>query len=114
MKKVILTLVAAGTYTLGGTWTMGFANADNGCGWDQAYLCEETDYLRLVARDGIKGDPAALLKAGYAACVVAKPGDENGLIDREAGRAAVLATGIVTSSQDADTIVSEATVDLCN
>ncbi|HEY2502774.1 MAG TPA: hypothetical protein VGI68_15500 [Mycobacterium sp.] len=113
MKKVILTLAAAVTYVLGGAWTLGIAHADNSCGWDQANLCEETDYLRLVARDGVKGDPAALLKAGYAACVVSTPSDPNGPMDHDAGRAAVLATGVVTSSEDADKIVSEATIELC-
>jgi hypothetical protein len=113
MRKVILTFAAAGIYALGGGWTLGIAHADNGCGWDEVYLCEETDYLRLVARDGVKGDPAALLKAGYAACVVRKPSESTGLMDYDAGRAAVLATGVVTSPEDADKIVSEANIELC-
>lgn len=111
---VILTLAAAGSCALGGAWTQGIAHADNGCGWDEAYLCEETDYLRLVARDGIEGDPAALLKAGYAACVVRKPSDEAGPAGQDAARAAVLATGVVTSPEDADRIVSEAAIELCD
>jgi hypothetical protein len=106
-------LAAIGTCALGGAWTPRIAHADNPCGWDEAYLCEETDYLRLVARDGVKGDPAALLKAGYAACVVRKPTEPTGQMDHDAGRAAVLATGVVTSPEDADRIVSEATSELC-
>jgi hypothetical protein len=106
-------VAAIGAYALGGAWTPRITHADNLCGRDEAYLCEETDYLRLVARDGVKGDPTALLKAGYAACVVRKPTDPTGQMDHDAGRAAVLATGIVMSPEDADRIVSEATIENC-
>jgi hypothetical protein len=34
-------------------------------------------------------------------------------MDHDAGRAAVLATGVVTSPEDADRIVSEATIENC-
>jgi hypothetical protein len=34
-------------------------------------------------------------------------------MDYDAGRAAVLATGVVTSPEDADKIVSEANIALC-
>jgi hypothetical protein len=113
VRKVILTLAAVSTYALGGAWTLGIAHADNPCGWDDTYLCEEADYLRMVARDGVKGDPAVLLKAGYAACAASRPSDPTLPTDHDAGRAAVLATGAVTSSEDADRIVSEATTALC-
>ena len=113
MRKAILTLAAAVTCALGGAWTSGIAHADNPCGWDEKYVCEETDYLSRVTHDGIKGDPEALLKAGYAVCAASRPNDQTGLPDPNATRAAMLATGVVTSSQDADRIVSEATNGLC-
>lgn len=112
-KSVILTFMAIGMCALAGTVAPSVAHADNACGWDHAMLCEETDYLRSVAGDGIKGDSAALLKAGYASCVVSAPDDPAGPLDHDAGKAAVLATGVVTSPEDAEKIVSEARIDLC-
>jgi hypothetical protein len=105
--------VAVGACALGGAWTSVIAHADHGCSSDDPFACDEPDYLQLLARDGINGDPAALLKAGYAACAVARPSDQSGPMDRDAARAAVLATGVVTSPEDADSIVSDATVQLC-
>ena len=113
MTKAILALAAAVNLALGGGWASGIAHADNPCGWDEKYVCEETDYLSRVARDGIKGDPEALLTAGYAVCAASRPDDQTGLPHPAATRAAVLATGVVTSSEEADRIVSEATAVLC-
>ncbi|WP_155768637.1 DUF732 domain-containing protein [Mycobacterium colombiense] len=114
MKHPIPKLVAAcACAVLSAVGTSVIAHADNGCSSDEPFACDELDYLQLVTQYGITGDPTALLNAGYAACAVARPSDRSGPMDRDGARAAVLATGVVTSPENAENIVSVAAVQLC-
>jgi hypothetical protein len=84
-----------------------------------SFLCDEKDYLQALALDHVAApDPVAMIKAGYGACAVIGPADvddPNQDMEKaeEAAKAAVLATGVVTSPNDAETVVGDAVADLC-
>lgn len=83
-----------------------------------SYQCDEPQYLRLLARDKITGDPVALIKQGYAVCpFFGPPGSVDKSDDRDTGTdmkeatAAVTAAGVAPS--DAENLVTDATIELC-
>jgi hypothetical protein len=82
------------------------------------YLCAEKNYLHKLASDNVVvHDPVAIIKAGYDhVCAIVGPSDLDtpNLGEREkAAKAEVLASGVVTSSGDAQAVVSDAIIELC-
>jgi hypothetical protein len=91
-----------------------------------SYLCAEKNYLHKLAGDNVVvNDPVAMIKAGYdIVCAIIGPSsietpgslDANGRDlgqDENAAQAAVLTSGVVTSPKDAQTVVSDAIIELC-
>jgi hypothetical protein len=89
-------------------------------------LCAEKNYLRKLGGDNVVvHDPVAIIQAGYdhvcsiiGASSVNTPGtlDANGRDlgeDEMAAQAAVLASGVVTSAKDAQSVVEDAVIELC-
>jgi hypothetical protein len=83
-----------------------------------SYLCAEKNYLHKLADDNVVvDDPVAAIKAGYDnVCAIVGPSDLDtpNLGEREeAAKEKVLASGVVTSQDDAQAIVSDAVIELC-
>jgi hypothetical protein len=81
------------------------------------YACDEKDFLRLLDQDHVPvPDPVAMIKAGYnIVCATVMPHDTDPDSDKfeEAAKQQLLARGVVKSPHDAETVETEAMVELC-